>query len=47
MERAESYARRLGAYKLELNVSSQNEAGGAFYRRLGYEPRVLVMSKRM
>lgn len=47
VERAESYARRLGAYKLELAVTSKNETGAAFYRNLGYETRVLIMSKRM
>lgn len=45
--RAESYARRLGAYKLELKVHARNESAVAFYELLGYAPRTLIMSKRL
>lgn len=47
VERAESYARRLGAYKLELKVLAENESAIGFYENLGYASRVLVMSKRI
>jgi GNAT superfamily N-acetyltransferase len=45
VKEAESYARRLGAYKMELNVFAGNGPAIRFYERMGYKPRVIVMSK--
>ncbi|MCE8032779.1 GNAT family N-acetyltransferase [Billgrantia tianxiuensis] len=45
VEQAERYAAQCGTYKVELKVLARNEQAIRFYEALGYEPRVVVMSK--
>lgn len=47
VERAERYAARCGAYKMELKALAQNESAVHFYGALGYAPRVVIMSKHI
>jgi ribosomal protein S18 acetylase RimI-like enzyme len=47
VERAEALARTHGRYKMELNVLAGNQAALRFYEALGYEPRMVVLTKRM
>ncbi len=43
----ESAAKRLGAERVGLHVFGDNDGAIAFYRRLGYGPTDLIMSKRV
>jgi hypothetical protein len=47
MRAAESYAGDLRVSTLHLNTWTFNEGGQAFFTRLGYEPKVLRMVKRI
>lgn len=47
VDNAESFARRLGTYKMELWVYARNKSAIRLYEALGYEARIVVMSKRM
>lgn len=44
---AERHALACGAHKLELKVLARNEAALRFYRALDYNPRVVIMRKRL
>lgn len=47
MQRAEDYARRLGAGKIELAVLSGNQGAIDFYRRLAYRERSRTFTKKL
>lgn len=47
MQHAEDYARRGGARKIELNVLAENRDAISFYRRLGYQERIRVFTKKL
>ncbi|MEX2480981.1 MAG: GNAT family N-acetyltransferase [Gammaproteobacteria bacterium] len=47
IELAERHAAACGSYKLELKVLARNEPAVQLYGVLGYEPRVIVMRKRV
>ena len=47
MDKAEEYARRKGAGRMELSVLSGNRRAIDFYRRLGYRERITVYAKSL